>query len=146
MRQGRRAEAADLNAAILKEDPKDNDAKGLAASFLLDKGEVARAITELNAVVTRSPENPVAHFQLGRAYAARGEYEQARQQFTKAIELRPDFVAARRALAQLQLARGEFDAALKTAEQILQIDRNNLEAQLIRSAALIGHAEVARIP
>jgi tetratricopeptide (TPR) repeat protein len=137
MRQGRRAEAADLNAQLLKEDPKDNDAKGLAASFLLDKGEVARAITELNAVVTRSPENPVAHFQLGRAHAARGEFEQARQQFNKAIELRPDYIMARLALAQLQVTRGEFDAALKTAEQILQIDRNSVNARLIESAALM---------
>src|SRR5207248_2732264 len=92
MRQGRRGEAADLNAQLLKDDPTDNDAKGLAASFLLDKGEVARAITELQGVVTRSPENPVAHFQLGRAHAARGEFEQARQQFNKAVDLRPDYI------------------------------------------------------
>jgi tetratricopeptide (TPR) repeat protein len=138
MRQGRRGEAADLNAQILKEDPNDNDAKGLAATFLLDKGDVARAITELNAVVTRSPENPVAHYQLGRAHAARGEYEQARQQFAKAIELRPDYIMARLALAQLQVTRGEFDAALKTAGQVLEIDKNSVNARLIESAALMG--------
>jgi tetratricopeptide (TPR) repeat protein len=138
MRQGRRGEAADMNAQILKDDPNDNDAKGLAATFLLDKGDVARAITELHAVVTRSPENPVAHFQLGRAHAARGEYEQARQEFSKAIELRPDYIMARLALAQLQISRGEFDAALKTAQQVLQIDRNSVNAKLIESAALMG--------
>lgn len=138
MRQGRRGDAADLNAQILKDDPNDNDAKGLAATFLLDKGEVARAITELNAVVTRSPDNPVAHYQLGRAHAARGEFEQARQQFSKAIELRPDYIMARLALAQLQVSRGEFDAALKTAEQVLQIDKNSVNARLIESAALMG--------
>ena len=138
MRQGRRAEAADLNAQVMKDDPNDNDAKGLAATFLLEKGEVARAITELNAVVTRSPENPVAHYQLGRAHAARGEYEQARQQFTRAIELRPDYIMARLALAQLQITRGEFDAALKTAEQVLQIDKNSVNARLVESAALMG--------
>jgi tetratricopeptide (TPR) repeat protein len=138
MRQGRRGEAADMNSAILKEDPNDNDAKGLAATFLLDKGDVARAITELNAVVTRSPENPVAHFQLGRAHAARGEYEQARQQFSKAIELRPDYMMARLALAQLQITRGDFDAALKTAQAVLTIDPNSVNARLIESAAMMG--------
>jgi tetratricopeptide (TPR) repeat protein len=138
MRQGRRNEAADLNAQILKDDPNDNDAKGLSATFLLDKGDVARAITELQSVVTRSPENPVAHYQLGRAHAARGEYEQARQQFQKAIDLRPDYIVARLGLAQLQVTRGEFDAALKTAEQVLQIDRNSVNARLIESAALMG--------
>jgi tetratricopeptide (TPR) repeat protein len=138
MRQGRRGEAADLNAQLLKEDPTDNEAKGLAATFLLDKGDIARAVTELNAVVTRSPENPIAHFQLGRAHAARGEFEQARQQYNKAIELRPDYIMARLALAQLQVTRGDYDAALKTAEQVLQIDPNSVNARLIESAAMMG--------
>lgn len=138
MRQGKRAEAADLNSQILKDNPNDPDAKGLAASFMLDKGDVARALTELQAVVTRAPDNPVARFNLGRAHLARGEWEQARQAFQKAIELRPDYIMARLALAQLQVSRGEFDAALSAVDQILKIDRNNLNARLIQSAALMG--------
>jgi tetratricopeptide (TPR) repeat protein len=138
MRQGKRNEAADLNAQVLKTDPTDNDAKGLAASFLLDKGDINRALAELQAVVTRAPENPVARFNLGRAHAARNELEQARQMYQKAIELRPDYLQARLALAHLLVARGEFEAALKSSEQILQIDRNNLNARLVESAALMG--------
>jgi tetratricopeptide (TPR) repeat protein len=138
MRQGKRAEAAEINSAILKADPNDNDAKGLAATFLLDKGDIAQALSDLQAVVTRAPDNAVARFNLGRAHAARGEWEQARQAFQKAIELRPDYLMARLALAQLQVARGEFDAALKTAEQVLAIDHGNVNARLIESAALMG--------
>ena len=110
MRQGKRSEAAELNSQILKETPNDNDARGLAATFLLDKGDVAKALAELQAVVTRAPDNPVSRYNLGRAHSARGECEQARQQFQKAIELRPDYVLARLALAQLQVSRAEFDA------------------------------------
>jgi tetratricopeptide (TPR) repeat protein len=106
MRQGKHAEAADLNAQVLKADPNDNDAKGLAATFLLDKGDINRALAELQAVVTRAPENPVARYNLGRAHAARHELEQARQMYQKAIELRPDYLIARLALAQLLVARG----------------------------------------
>jgi tetratricopeptide (TPR) repeat protein len=138
MRQGKRAEAADLNSQILKENPKDTDAQGLAASLMLDKGDVAHALTELQAVVTRAPDNPVARFNLGRAHLARGELEQARQAFQKAIELRPDYIMARLALAQLQVANGDYDAALTAVNQILAIDRNNLNARLIQSAALMG--------
>ncbi len=143
MRQGKRSEAADLNAQILKQDPNDPDAKGLAASFMLDKGDVARALAELQALVTRAPGNPVARFNLGRAHLARGEWEEARQAFQKAIELRPDYVMARLALAQLQVSRGEFDSALKSVDQILAIDRNNLNARLIQSAALMGQKKFA---
>lgn len=138
MRQGKRNEAAELNQRILKETPDDNDAKGLEATFLLDKGDVSRALAELQAVVTRAPDNPVARYNLGRAHAARGEWEQARQMFQKAIELRPDYIQARLALAQLEVTRSEFDAALKAAAQILAIDRNNVNARLIESAALMG--------
>ena len=138
MRQGKRSEAAEVNTQILKDDPDDNDARGLAATFLLDKGDIAKALAELQAVVTRAPDNPVSRYNLGRAHAARGEWEQARQQFAKAIELRPDYVMARLALAQLQVTRGEFDAALKTAEAVLAIDRGNVNARLIESAALMG--------
>ena len=138
MRQGKRAEAAELNSQILKDDPNDNDARGLAATFMLDKGDVTKALTELQAVVTHSPDNPVAQYNLGRAHAARGEWEQARQHFQKAIDLRPDYVLARLALAQLQVTRGDFDAALKSSQQVLAIDRNNNNARLIASAALMG--------
>jgi tetratricopeptide (TPR) repeat protein len=138
MRQGKRSEAAEINSQILKEDPKDNDARGLAASFLLDKGDIAKALAELQAVVTRAPDNPVSRYNLGRAHAARGEFEQARQQFQKAIELNPNYVLARLAMAKLQVARQEFDAALKTAEAVLTIDKGNVNARLIESAAMMG--------
>ncbi|MEO8597007.1 MAG: tetratricopeptide repeat protein [Candidatus Solibacter sp.] len=138
MRQGKRSEAAEINSQILKETPDDNDARGLAATFLLDKGDIAKALAELQAVVTRAPDNPVSRYNLGRAHGARGEWEQARQQFTKAIEIRPDYVLARLSLAQLQVNRGEFEGALKTAEAVLKIDPGSVNARLIESAALMG--------
>jgi tetratricopeptide (TPR) repeat protein len=138
MRQGKRAEANEVNQQILKANPNDSDARSLEASLLLDKGEVNRALTELQSVVTRSPDNPVARFQLGKAHIAKGEWEQARQSFQKAIDIRPDYMVARLALAQLLVTRGDFDAALKSAEDILKLDRQNKNAQLIESAALLG--------
>jgi len=143
MRQGKPSEAAEINSQILKESPNDNDARGLAATFLLDKGDIAKALSELQAVVTRAPENPVAHFNLGRAHLARGEWEQARQQFMKAIELRSDYVGARLALAQLQVSRNEFEGAFKSAEGVLAIDKGNINARLIESAALMGQKKFA---
>jgi tetratricopeptide (TPR) repeat protein len=138
VRQGKRNEAAEVNDAILKDDPSENDARGLKATFLLDKGDVAKALPELQSVVTQRPDNFVARYNLGRAHFAMGEFEQARQQFQKAVELRPDYVAARLALAQLQITRNEFDAAYKSAEGVLAFDRGNMNARLIQSAALMG--------
>jgi tetratricopeptide (TPR) repeat protein len=138
MRQNKRAEAADINAAILKSNPKDTDARGLQATLLLDRGEVQKAISELQAVVNAAPDNFVARYNLGRAHIARGEMEQARQQFTEAIHLRPDYVPARLALAQLQVMRGEYDLALKSIGEVLQLDKRNAPARMIQAAAFMG--------
>ncbi len=138
MRQNRRAEAADIDAQILKDNPKDSDARGLQASLLLDRGDVQKAISELQAVVNAAPDNFVARYNLGRAHIARSEWEQARQQFTEAIRERPDYLPARLALAQLQVMRSEFDTALKSVAQILTIDKTNGPARLIEAAALLG--------
>ena len=139
MRQGKRIEAAEINSEILKANPEDNDARGLAATLLLDRGDISKALSELQAVVTRDPGNAVEHYNLGRAYVARGEWAQAKQQFQKAIEIQPAYILARVTLAQLEISQGEYEAALKTAQEIIdKYDRNNLNAQLLESAALSG--------
>ncbi len=138
MAQHKRGDAAEINAQILKENPNDSDARSLEASFLLDKGDVTRALSELQAVVVRSPDNAVARYNLGRAHLARSEWEQARQAFQKAIELRPDYMLARLSLSQLLVQRGDYDAALKAAGDILKLDHTNKYALLIQSSALLG--------
>jgi tetratricopeptide (TPR) repeat protein len=143
MRQNRRSEAADIDAAILKDNPKDSDARGLQASLLLDRGDVQKAISELQAVVSAAPDNFVARYNLGRAHVARAEWEQARQQFTEAVRERPDYLPARLALAQLQVMRSEFEPALKSVAGILQIDKKNGPARMIEAAALLGEKKYA---
>jgi len=141
LRQGKRAEAAEVNNEILKENPKDADAKSLAATFLLDQGDVNNALTQLQAVVITSPDNAVAHFELGRAYLASGRpdaRESARQQFEKAISLQPNLLQPRLGLAELQVMHGEYEAALDSVQTILQRDPGNVNARVIQSQALLG--------
>ncbi|HEX3748614.1 MAG TPA: tetratricopeptide repeat protein [Bryobacteraceae bacterium] len=141
LRQGKRAEAAEVNNEVLKENPKDADAKSLAATFLLDQGDVNSALTQLQAVVTSSPDNAVAHFQLGRAYLASNRpdgRESARQQFERAIQLQPNLIQPRLGLAELQVGHGEYEPALDSVQQILQRDPGNMNAKMIQSQALLG--------
>jgi tetratricopeptide (TPR) repeat protein len=74
---------------------------------------------------------------------ARGEFEQARQQFTEAIRLRPDYLPARLALAQLEVMQSQFEQALKSADDILQVDKKNGPARMIQAAALMGERKYA---
>ena len=136
VRQGKFQEAYTKNDVILKDDPKDPEARGLKATFMLDKGEVNQAMTELQSVVTSRPQNFVARFNLGRAHFARGELEQARQDFDQAINLRPDYIPARLAQTQVALMRGDFDAAVRSAEETLKVAPGSIQGRVMKAAAL----------
>ncbi|MFY9727104.1 MAG: tetratricopeptide repeat protein [Bryobacteraceae bacterium] len=147
MARGRGSEAEEINRQLLKDNPQDSFAKEIEGSLLLDRGDLATAMVDLQAAVTADPHNPVNHYRLGLAHKARavadravaaGEVEQARQEFESALAIRPDFIQARLELARLEIAKGDYEAALKTAQQALAVDRSNLPAQIIESAALLA--------
>jgi tetratricopeptide (TPR) repeat protein len=95
----------------------------------------------LQAVVTTSPDNAVAHYDLGRAYMASGRpdaRESARQQFEKSISLQPASILPRLSLAELQALHGEYEAALDSVQTVLQRDPGNINAKVIQSQALLG--------
>jgi len=137
IRQGKTAQAYEKDVEILKDNPKDPEARGLKASFLLDKGDIDAATVELQAVVTAKPDNFVARFNLGRAYFAKGDLEQARQNFDSALKLRPDYMPARLALTQLALRRGDSDAALKMAQDTLKMNPGSGVSSLLAAAAYL---------
>jgi tetratricopeptide (TPR) repeat protein len=136
VRAGKTGLAREKNEQILKIDAKDPEARGLKATFLLDKGDVNEAMSELQSVVTARPNNFVARFNLGRAHFARGEYEQARQEFDSAIQLRPDYMPARLAQTQVALVTGNIDAALHAADETLRVAPNSIQAKVMKAAAL----------
>ncbi len=136
VRAGKPLLAREKNDLILKNDSKDPEARGLKATFLLDKGDINEAMPELQSVVTARPNNFVARFNLGRAHFARGEYEQARQEFDTAVQLRPDYMPARLAQTQVALIRGDNDAALRAADQTIRIAPNSIQSRVMKAAAL----------
>jgi len=139
--RGRKKEALDLVSVVLKDNPTDNQAIALRASLWLQDGskeKVASAISELNSVIVRQPENFVLRFDLGRAYLAKGDVDQARVQFQEAIKYRPDYSPARLALAQLHLAKNEFTKAMQMADDILRYDPNNVTARMVKTSSRMG--------
>jgi tetratricopeptide (TPR) repeat protein len=136
VRSGKTSLAYEKNELVLKNDPKDPESRGLRAAFMLDRGNVDSAMSELQSVVTAKPDNWVARFNLGRAHFARGEYEQARQEFDESIKLRPDYLPARLAQIQVSLIRGDSDAALHQADETIRIAPNGIEARVMKAAAL----------
>lgn len=142
--QGRSQEALDMTEAILKENPKDPEAIAMRASLWLYAGkpeQINTAITELQSVVSKMPENFVLRYNLGRALHSKGDLDGARVQYLDAIKLRSDYLPPRVAMAQLLAERGDFGAAQTAANEILQLDPANVYARLIQSQTFLAQGK-----
>lgn len=136
IRQNNVVMAQSKNDQILKNDPNDPEAKGLRATFMLDKGQIDEAAADLQSVVTARPGNWVARFNLGRAFFAKGEYEQARQQFDECVNLNPTYLPARYAQTQVAIVRKDYDAALHAADEILKVKPDSIQGRVMKAASL----------
>ncbi len=146
---GKNAEANQLLAAILKQNPKDTDAIAMRAALMLTTGDAAQinqAVNDLQSLVAKTPDNHLLRFNLARAYLAKNDVEQARLQLEAAVKLRPDFLVARDMLGRVYLAKKDYAKALKEAEETIALNKNDVPARLTRSTALmaIGDGQKAR--
>ena len=146
---GKNAEANQLLAEILKDNSKDSDAIAMRAALMLTTGDAAQinqAVNDLQSLVAKTPDNHLLHFNLARGYLAKNDGEQARLQLEAAIKLRPDFLIARDMLARIYLNKKDYAGALKQAEDTIAINKNDLDARLVRSTSLIalGNTSKAR--
>ena len=142
--QNKVPEALQLVDALVKEDPKDPDSIAMRATLKIYSGkpeEQSAAISDLQSVVSKMPENFVLRFNLGRALLQQGNPEAAKVQFQDAIKLRTDYIPPRLALAQIQLSRSEWANAITSGNEILTLSPNNISGRLIRSSALMGTSE-----
>jgi predicted Zn-dependent protease len=138
---GDAAQANQLVAALLKDNPKDPDAIAMHAALLLTSGkpeEVNQAAVDLQSLVAKNPTNHLLRFNYARALLAKNQIEPARLQLEDAIRTRPDFVAARELLARVYLAKQDAPKALQAADELLQYDPKNLTGHITRSAALLA--------
>jgi tetratricopeptide (TPR) repeat protein len=138
---GKNQQANDLLKTILADNPKDNDAIAMRAALMLTTGnrdQINLAANDLQALVAKNPGNHLYHFNLARALVAKGDIEGAKVQLEEAIKIRSDFTAARIMLGRLYMAKSDPAKALKEAEGVIALDRNNLQAHLMRSNALLS--------
>ena len=153
--QGKSSDAAQVVARLLKDNPKDPETVAMHSSVLIqsrDPKQVQKAIEELQPLIASTPSNQTGalqmlHFNLGRAYMAKGDaasQDQARVQFQETLKLNPNHGPAKLALAELLLARGENDKAVKTADELIKMQPNNLPAHLIRTMGLMNLGENER--
>ncbi|HTM49099.1 MAG TPA: tetratricopeptide repeat protein [Bryobacteraceae bacterium] len=143
----RNEEAGRIIESILKDDPKDGEARLIYASNFLEQRDVNRAITELRSALQANLSNPLARYLLGSALMDQGQNELALPELQKAMQLDTGYLPARLKFAQLQVLLDQNEGAIKTTQNIFEdFNPDILPAKLIRAVALrnLGRFEEAR--
>jgi tetratricopeptide (TPR) repeat protein len=129
---------------ILKEQPDDAETQASRSALRLatnDSGQIALAISELKALISRKPEVVEYRFQYAEALRLDGQTELARREYLEVVQRQPANRAALQTLADLSIRGQHLDEALTYAGRILAMDPGNVRASLVRSAALAAKGE-----
>jgi tetratricopeptide (TPR) repeat protein len=84
------------------------------------KGIQAKAKVEQQAPGPASA-NPAFHYRLGNMYKAKGQWEEAIEEYQKALSLQPGFTDAMNNLALVYVMQGEHDKALPLYMKIIEL-------------------------
>ncbi len=142
-------EAAKKAQELAKEYPKDPSVNEMYASILLQTGQKAdasKSLESLKGLVAKTPNDPVLHLDLARAYFGVNEKDKA---LTEALEAAHSeqksvtprvgiVIPAQTVAARIYEDRGQHAKAMDLASFILSSQPNNPDAILIRDRALIG--------
>jgi tetratricopeptide (TPR) repeat protein len=145
--QGKKEEALAVVEQILKEQPKDDEARGVRANLWLDSGKpenVDKALTELQALVKVHPEDASLWFRMGEGDLRKGDLDAARGHFQEAVAKRKDFVQARYRLAAISLSQHRASDALQQTSEILKTQPKDPRVRMLHALALIGTGNQAQ--
>ncbi|MBZ5594277.1 MAG: tetratricopeptide repeat protein [Acidobacteriia bacterium] len=117
--KGQRPQAIRLLNHMIKDNPRDADARLLLGSLLQEEGERTESIAQLTEAVRLRPRSAEAQNALGEALNAFGDVKAARAPFEKAVSLDPRFAQAHVNLGMILLEAGESDAAAKHLDRAI---------------------------
>lgn len=147
--EGKRDEAVHLADETVKEQPKDEEARGLRADLWLETGkpdDLNKALQEFQDLSAQNPSDAILHYQLGRAELLKKDLNSAHSQFAEAVRLRGGFIEARYRLAEISLTQHHASQALQQASDILAYRPNDFQARLLHAGAVmsLGNQDGAR--
>ncbi len=137
--QGRRAEALDAVNGVLAADSANAEARHLRAALLVEEGNaqaVNEAVQELESLLAKQRNNPVLHYNLGKAYLAAGDLDKAVPQFQEAAQVR-EYLAPRYELGRICLVKDQPELAVQLASEILELQPDSIAGAMLKATALL---------
>lgn len=125
-------EGANQIEAALKKNPRDREMLTQFGVVLIRAREIADAIKVLEAAILLSPENALAHLNLGDACREAGMYPKAIAELNRAIELDPSLQDAYRSLEVTYLRSGDRQAARATIDRYLKFMPQSITARMAK--------------
>ena len=123
---------------------------------LFDRKEFDRALSAIDALEKKQPDNPLAANLRGNVLLAKGDAAGARKSFERALEIQPSFFPPVARLASMDVAQGKPEAAFQRFEAVATADPGNHQAFMamaslrqrgggtsVEVAALLGRAVAA---
>ncbi len=111
LRRGETVLGAAMLDTVLRHNPRDPAALGLAGAVTLQRGDAARAIELLTRTLALDPRDATSHSNIALAYMRTGRNADARRHLEQALALKPDTVEALVNLAQLHQQANDSLAA-----------------------------------
>ncbi|MGH9567481.1 MAG: tetratricopeptide repeat protein, partial [Candidatus Angelobacter sp.] len=130
-----------VDTALLKASPRDVDARILQGQILIKQGKPQDAAHVLEVVTTDDPNNPVAHYELGVAYAANSNIVQAQTEWKTANKLRPGMPDVQKALAGLAEQQQDYTALAASGSQLIKTEPRAADGYLFHAAALLHQGD-----
>jgi len=103
------------------------------ARMLLADRFYQQAVTQLQNVLRRDPQNLAALIDLVRAHEGLGEVDEAIVHAEHALELDPEYTQTYLTLARLESMRGDHDKALELTDLAIQLDPINPESRILKA-------------
>jgi Flp pilus assembly protein TadD len=125
-----------------------------AGNLLLLAGRFDGAKAHAERVLTKDPQNLVAHVLLGNATAGLKDFDSAMKEFEEAIRLDPHQTSAYASLAAVQATEGDREAAERNFKQAIAIDPRSTTGRLalaqfywsVRQFTRAGRSTSQRLP
>jgi tetratricopeptide (TPR) repeat protein len=136
-------QATKLNDSILQASPSDSDSLVLRGQILTREGKPSDAVSTLASAAKASPDNPLAHYFLGVAYADTSNFSQAQTEWLQAAQLRPGMADPERALAALALRNGNTDLLADSSSQLIKIEPHSPEGYIFHAKASFAKGDQA---
>ena len=121
-RNGKLREAEQIYRSLLKKERDDIDANYLLGLIELDRGRHATAASLITKARNQAPNNPLYHYNLGRAEEGEQRLREAEESYRKAIHHRHDYLEARYALACLYHNMGRLEEAVAEYKRLLRLN------------------------